>query len=120
MNSLEQEVKNKAERVDALSRLADGASRAGQDVTNQAGAGGTPGAVEEPSLEGVTTEADAAPAEQRASWRGHFTDSWQTPATQKETAPEAAGTGEWADAPETRASWRGDFVDGWGDTWVNC
>jgi hypothetical protein len=114
MNSLEQEVRNKAAQVDALLRRAERASQADSHRANHIGTV-APQPVEDGASRKTATakEVGIAP-EPQASWRGHFTDSAESQAAGAGASLETA-VAEEADAP---ASWRGYFFDDpWMDGW---
>ncbi|MBV9928233.1 MAG: hypothetical protein JOZ96_24655 [Acidobacteria bacterium] len=98
MNSLEQEVRNKAAQVDALLRHAERASQADCHCAEHAGA-----------------------VEAQASWRGNFADSVESQTAGGGASLEAAVAEEAVDGTQPRATWRGNFVDdSWADYWFKA
>src|ERR1044071_10959 len=111
MNSLEQEVRNKAAQVDALLRRAERASQADSHRANHTGTVAPQPVEEGLSLKPVTAKEVGTPPEPQASWRGHFADSGESQTAGDGASLKTAVAEEADDAPKPRASWRGYFFD---------
>jgi hypothetical protein len=94
MNSLEEEVKGKAEQVSSLLK----------NLQSSGTGGDCRGVVADGAEPQEENQATVPPCEERASWRGDFDKSWQV------TVPSC----------EEKASWRNDFDKGWGNAFLKA
>ena len=111
MNSLEQEVRNKAAQVDALLRRAERASQADSHRANHTGTVAPQPVGDGALLNTVPAKEMGIGPEPQASWQGHFTDSVESQAAGDRASLKTAVAEEAGVAPEPQAPWRGYFFD---------